>query len=125
MRESSPNNFPAPDPGSGSQSEGKFLFHNILAVSPCGSGFCSYPAHIPARQVLKNEYFRQKRGEILRYISDQDSNQFANQPSAQARGRVNLRTAQGTHARVDEEFALDAGTLHFVASEEQVRSSLT
>ena len=62
MRENSPNNFPATDPKSDSQSEGKSLFRNILAVTPYHSEFCPYPAHIPAAQVVKNEYFRGEKG---------------------------------------------------------------
>jgi hypothetical protein len=40
MRESSLNNFPTADPRTAWQSEGKSLFRNILAASPCESRFC-------------------------------------------------------------------------------------
>jgi len=53
MRESSPNNLSATDPKTASQTEGNSLFRNILAVSPCGSGFYPDPAISPARKLLR------------------------------------------------------------------------
>src|SRR5450631_2864040 len=50
MRESSPNNFSTSAPLSGSHSQAKSLFRNILAISPCGSIF--YPD--PTRSIAHN-----------------------------------------------------------------------
>jgi hypothetical protein len=53
MRESSPNNLSATNPKTASQTEGKSLFRNILAVSLSGSRFYPDPAISPARKLLR------------------------------------------------------------------------
>ena len=53
MREGSPNKLSIADPLSGSRTGAKSLFRNILAVSPCGSIFCLYPALSPTRKLLR------------------------------------------------------------------------
>jgi len=40
-------------PRAASKAKAKFLFHNILPATPCGSGFCPDPPYPQTRKLLE------------------------------------------------------------------------
>jgi hypothetical protein len=73
MRESSPNNFSTSGPLSGSHSQAKSLFRNILAVSPYGSRFCPDPTRPLAHNFLRMNTLDNRQKKIWRDISQSKS----------------------------------------------------
>jgi hypothetical protein len=67
MREGSPKKLSLSEAVTGSQSEAKSLFRNILDLNSCGSIFCPYTSYTPSRQVHRNKYFSGTVPKKLRY----------------------------------------------------------
>jgi len=73
MREGSSNQFSTTAPRSGSRSASNSLFHKILAVSPCGSRFCSDSILSPPRKFLRIRILEKGKKKIWGGAPRQDS----------------------------------------------------